>query len=48
MAVSAIAKIYARRIERGEISFDQIPLSIKEQVKEELMKQGWDLFNEED
>lgn len=33
MGLEAIAKAYARRIERGEITIEQVPQSLQEQVK---------------
>lgn len=34
MAVSAIAKAYARRILRGEITLENVPARMREQVRE--------------
>lgn len=34
MAVSAIAKAYARRILRGEITLEDVPVRMREQVRE--------------
>lgn len=36
---SAIAKVYARRIKRGEIAIEDVPESIREQVAEMLQAQ---------
>ena len=40
MALLNIAKTYARQIMRGNKTFDSVPTSMKEQVKEELIKLG--------
>lgn len=40
MALLNIAKTYARQIMRGNKTFNNVPESIKEQVKEELIKMG--------
>lgn len=34
MATSAIAKAYARRILRGEITLEDVPVRMREQVRE--------------
>ena len=40
MALLNIAKTYARQIMRGNKIFNNVPESIKEKVKEELIKMG--------
>lgn len=40
MALLNIAKTYARQIMRGNKTFNNVPESMKEQVKEELIKMG--------
>lgn len=50
MALLNIAKTYARQIMRGNKIFNNVPESIKEQVKEELIKMGApkEMYGEED
>jgi len=39
MAVSAIAKAYARRILRGEITLEDVPTRMRAQVREIIEKE---------
>lgn len=40
MASKAIAKAYARRIKRGEITIDDVPEAIREEVRKLIDNEG--------
>lgn len=40
MASKAIAKAYARRIKRGEITIDNVPEAIREEVRKLINNEG--------
>ena len=41
MASKAIAKAYARRIKRGEITIDNVPKTIKDEVRKLIDNERW-------
>ena len=40
MAIKAIAKAYTRRIKRGEITIDDVPEAIREEVRKLIDNEG--------